>query len=93
MDGKRQVRIWCIGSDGTEYYAAHDEAEMREFYIGMVGKSQAEEDFAACFKEVPDSQLDESFIYYDDEERMRTTWRELISQKMVIPTQIATGYN
>jgi len=92
---KEDIRVWCIGPDGTEYYAAHSEAEMRQFYIEMVGKEQAEEDFAADFTEVPSSKLDEEFDELDESGKVigRTTWRKRIAVETRIPTQIASGYN
>lgn len=29
------VRVWQIGTDGTEYYAARSEEEMKAFYFVM----------------------------------------------------------
>lgn len=89
---EEETKIWCIGADRTEYYAAHSEEEMRQFYIGLVGKQQAEEDFEGCFEELAESELDAEFEMEEDGEKRKTTWRkELIGAH--IPCQISTGYN
>jgi hypothetical protein len=87
------VRVWCIGSTRTEYFAAYSEDEMRRCYIEMVGKEQAETDFAMDFIEVPESELDVPFDFdvNDVNKIMQTTWREL-TQVSRIPGQIRSDY-
>lgn len=86
------VRIWCIGGDGTEYYAAHSEEEMRQFYVWLVGKEDAERDMADHFSEVPQSAMDVEFDWDDDGKKIKTTWRKQV-EGAHIPCQISTGYN
>lgn len=87
------VRIWCIGPDGTEYFAAHSRKELIKMYIEMVGREQQEEDFAAHCEEVPQSCLDDEFDWTDEEGRkVKTTWRKQI-ECALIPGQISTSYN
>ena len=90
---KSNIRVWCIGPDGTEYYAAHSEEEMRDFYVGLVGKEEAERDLAEHFEEVPQAALDVEFQFDEDGNKIMTTWRKLIDSAITIPTQISTGYN
>lgn len=90
---KSKVRVWCIGSDRTEFFAAHSEEEMRQYYTRMVGKSQAEEDFAEYFTEVPEAVLDVEIELDDDGKKLMTTWRKQADSATIIPTQISTGYN
>jgi hypothetical protein len=93
VEDNRPVRVWCIGPDSTEYYAAHDEAELRKMYVEMVGEEQAAEDFAAYCVEVPQSAMDEPFDWTDEDgRRIKTTWRKQINDAYV-PCQISTGYN
>jgi hypothetical protein len=85
----KSVRVWQIGPDGTEYYSAHSEEEMKKYYRSL-GTDTCEEDLRDHFEEVTD--LDAEFEFDDDGERSRTTWRKL-AESMPIPTQISTGYN
>lgn len=82
-------RVWCIGSDRTEYFAARSEEEVRTLYIGMVGDEQATEDFEACFLEVTD--YDKEFDFDEDGTKIRTTWRKLLDD-VTTPTQVSSGY-
>ena len=94
MDDK--VRVWCIGSDGTEYFAAHSEEEMRQYYIDLMGtggRDQAEDDLLNYFDEVPEEELDVEFNFNNDGTLERTTWRKLVAEEIDVPTQISTGYN
>jgi hypothetical protein len=93
MAGDPRVRVWCIGSEKTEYYAAHSEEEMRQFYIEMVGKKHAEEDMAAWFQEVPESELDTEFDLGEEGNHVKTTWQKLIQLHETIPAQIKTAFN
>lgn len=86
------VRIWCIGGDMTEYYVAHSEEEMRQYYISLVGKKEAESDMADHFAEVPQSAMDVEFDWDDDGKKIKTTWRKQIENALA-PCQISTGYN
>jgi hypothetical protein len=93
VEDTRPVRVWCIGPDETEYYAAHDEAELRQMYVEMVGEEQTVEDFAAHYQEVPQSAMDVEFDWTDEDGvRGKTTWRKQINEAYV-PCQVSTGYN
>jgi hypothetical protein len=87
----KPVRVWQIGPDGTEYYAAHSEEEMKQWYRENVGDESAEGDLRDYFEEVTD--LDAEFDFNDDGEKTRTTWRKLAEDQAHLPTQISTGYN
>jgi hypothetical protein len=86
-----EMRVWCIGPDGTEYYCARSEEEMRAYYISLIGEAEAHEDLEEYFEEVPDSKMDEEFEYDLDGEKIRTTWRKLL-EGVKEPTQISSGY-
>ena len=86
----KPVRVWQIGPDGTEYYAAHSEEEMIAYYKSL-GTDTEEEDLRDYFEEVTD--LDTEFDFNDDGEKKRTTWRKLAEEQATLPTQISTGYN
>jgi len=86
-----KVRVWCIGAENTEYYAAYSEEEMRQFYIEMVGSKHAEEDFAACFEEVPVSELDVEFELVEQGKHVKTSWLKLIALHESIPALIRTS--
>jgi hypothetical protein len=86
-----QVRVWCIGAEKTEYYAAYSEDEMREFYSEMVGSKHAEADFAACFEEVPASELDVEFELVEQGKHVKTSWLKLIALHESFPALIKTG--
>lgn len=91
---KPPVRVWQIGPDGTEFFAAYDEAEIKRFYRQMFGskeKKQANQDLAHHFQEVTD--LDQKFEFNDDGEKKMTTWRQLAESAGKLPCQISTGYN
>lgn len=88
------IRVWQIGPDGTEYYAAHSEEEMKRFYRQLLGprdKAIADDDLSLYFEEVTD--LDEEFDFNDDGEKTKTTWRKLAESSGELPTQISTGYS
>lgn len=88
------IRVWCIGPDRTEYYAARSEAEMREYYTALVGKETASEDFADYFEEVTDEELDYEFDFQDEERgAIKTTWRKEAALYSELPVQIGTSYN
>jgi len=85
------IRVWQIGPDGTEYYAARSEKEMRAYYRHNSDPATCESDLREEFHEVTD--LDEQFEFNDDGEKKLTTWRELAESAGVLPCQISTGYN
>lgn len=85
------VRVWQIGPDGTEYYAAHSEEEMKAFYRGICGMEEhCEDDLRNHFDEVSD--IDAEFDFNEDGQTVRTTWRNLAEQSK-LPTQISSGYD
>jgi hypothetical protein len=89
---EKSVRVWQIGPDGTEYYAAHSEEEMKAYYRSICGTEEhCEEDLRDYFEEVTD--LDAEFNFNDDGLKTRTTWRKLAEDQSDLPTQISTGYN
>jgi hypothetical protein len=88
---KPRVRVWCIGAEKTEYYAAYSEENIRQFYIEMVGSKQAENDFAACFEEVPEQELNQSFELAGEGTHVKTTWLKLIGLHDSFPALIRTG--
>lgn len=93
LDDSRPVRVWCIGPDQTEYFAAHDEVELRQMYVDMVGEEQTNEDFSAHYEEVPQSAMDALLDWTDEEgRRIKITWRQIINEAYV-PCQVSTGYN
>jgi hypothetical protein len=87
------IKVWQIGPDGTEYYAARSEAEMREWYLKEAAVAEeAEEDLRDHFEEV--THLDAEITFNDDGEIRQTTWRKLAEEHAEhLPTQISTGYN
>lgn len=88
-----QVRVWQIGSDGTEFYAAHSEEEMKDFYRELVGtEDYCETDLRDHFEEVPAAAMDAEVEFNDDGKIIRTTWRKLAASAS-LPTQISSGYN
>ncbi len=84
------IMVWQIGPDGTEYYAARSEQEMRDWYKGL-SPDTAEEDLRDHFERVED--IDAEFDFNDDGEMKRTTWRKLAEECTELPCQISTGYN
>lgn len=90
---KKAVRVWQIGPDGTEYFAAHSEAEMRAYYRLNSDPDTCEEDLRTCFEEVSGLDLDREFYFDDDGEKTKTTWRKLAEECSHLPCQIGTGYN
>lgn len=89
----KAFRVWQIGPDGTEYFAAHSEEEMKEYYRTMLGpreKQLAEHDLKHHFEEVLD--LDTEFDFEDDGEKTRSTWRKIVETGAKLPCQISTGY-
>jgi hypothetical protein len=87
-----KMRVWCIGSDGTEFWAARSEEEMRECYIAEVGESQAKEDIEDGFDELSDERMDEEFDFNDNGKTVRTTFRKL-AEKAEPGSMLSTGYN
>jgi hypothetical protein len=84
------VRVWQIGPDGTEYYAAHSEEEIKAYYREICGSEEhCEEDLRDHFEEVDG--LDVEFDYNDDGKMIRTTWRKL-AEDSVLPAQLSSGY-
>jgi len=83
------IRVWQIGPDGTEYYAAHSEEEMKSYYRSL-GTPECEDDLRDHFEEVTD--LDAEFDFNDDGVMRRTTWRKL-AEESYLPCQLSTGYN
>jgi len=86
-----QVKVFQIGPDGTEYYAAHSEQEMRDWYAKTVGGPEAAEDLQSYFEEVTD--IDVEFNFSDEGKERRMTWRQLVLECDELPCQISTGYN
>lgn len=85
------IRVWQIGPDRTEYYAAHSEEEMRAYYRLNSDPATCESDLADEMQEVIN--LDEEFVFDDDGEKVKTTWRKLAESCGTLPCQISTGYN
>ena len=86
------MKVFCIGSDGTEYYAANSEEEMRRCYVETVGEEQAKEDIDSGFEEIPEENMDVEFDFNDDGKQINTTWRKL-AEGADPGAQISTGYN
>ena len=85
------IRIWQIGPDGTEYYAAHSEEEMKTYYREICGtEKHCEDDLRDHFEEV--TEIDREIEYSDEGIVKRTTWRK-VAENLTLPTQISTGYN
>jgi len=86
------IRVWQIGPDGTEYFAAHSEDEMKDYYRRTMGIGpETERDLTRHFEEVEN--LDEEFAFNDDGHLTNTTWRTLAESASSLPCQISTGYN
>lgn len=83
-----EIKVWQIGPDGTEYYAARSEQEMREWYAGI--SDTAEEDLRDYFEPVED--IDTEFDFNDEGEMKKTTWRKLAEESSELPNQLASGY-
>ena len=83
------VRVFVIGSDGTEVYAAHSVEEMAGWYRKLMG-TDAEEDLNNYFQELTD--IDSEFDFDDDGEKTKTSWRKL-AEGRDLPCQLSTGYN
>ena len=88
----RKIRVWCIGGDGTEYYAAHSLEELGQFYLGLVGWQQLLEDVSSGFRELSNTELDAKFDFDEDGVVRRTSFRKL-AKEAKLPNQISTGYN
>jgi hypothetical protein len=87
----KPVKVWQIGPDGTEYYAAHSEEEMKKYYREICGSEEhCEEDLREHFEEI--TNLDAEFDFNDEGEKKRMTWRKL-AEDQELPCQISTGYN
>lgn len=91
---EQQIHVYLIGSDGTEYYAASSEQQMRDWYAKTVGDDSVEEDLREHFEEV--TEIDAKFPFNDDGEMRETSWRELAQEMRQAghwPCQLSTGYN
>lgn len=84
------IRVFVIGSDGTEVYAAHSVEEMAEWYRKLMGKD-AEEDLGDYFQELTD--IDSEFDFDDDGTKVKTSWRKLAAERHDLPCQLSTAYN
>ena len=85
-------KVWCIGPDETEYYAARSETEMKEYYISLVGEQQAKDDFEDHFELVPESKMDAEFDFHPENgDVTQTTWRKLL-RDAILPSQVSSGY-
>ena len=85
------IRVWQIGPDGTEFYAARSEEEMLAYYRLNSDPATCESDLRDHFEEV--TNLDEEMQFDDDGEKKLTTWRKLAESATEFPCQISTGYN
>jgi hypothetical protein len=90
----KPVRVWQIGPDGTEYYAAFSEEEMKKYYRELCDtEDHCEDDLRDEFEEVTGAGLDIEFNFNDDGQVEKTTWRKLAeSFREHLPCQISTGY-
>jgi hypothetical protein len=86
MTEAKAVRVWQIGPDGTEYYAARSEEEMKAYYRLNSDPETCESDLAEEMQEVLD--LDNEFPFDDDGEKVMTTWRKLTESCKTLPCQI-----
>jgi len=87
---KKGLRVWVIGSDGTEVYAAHSEEEMKQYYREMCGTEEyCEEDLRDNFTEI--TNLDAEFEFNDDGNTITTTWKKL-AEESHLPCQLSTAY-
>ena len=82
------VKVFQIGPDGTEYYAARSEEEMREWYKTI--SDTAEEDLRDYFEEVTD--IDTKFQFNDDGEVRSVSWRDLAMECAELPCQLSSSY-
>jgi hypothetical protein len=87
----KTIRVWQIGPDGTEYYAAHSQEEMKAYYRQNYALDTCEGDLRDYFEEVQN--IDAEFDFNDDGEKRRTSWRKLAEECASLPCQISTGYN
>jgi len=83
------IKVWQIGPDGTEYYAARSEQEMRDWYR-LHSPDTADEDLSQHFEEVED--IDSKFEFNDDGEIRKVSWRELAEECAELPNQLSSGY-
>jgi hypothetical protein len=75
-EGSVETHVFQIGPDGTEYFAANPEEEVKAFYREIYGSEEhCEEDLREHFEEV--TGIDLEFDFNDDGEMKRTTWRKL----------------
>ncbi len=86
------IKVFVVGPDNTEIFAAHSESELRSWYINLVGKEQMEEDFEEGFYEIEDIDSEVEFFDEDLGEKVNSTWRRL-AEDAILPTQISSGYN
>lgn len=85
-----RIRVWCIGSDGTEMFAAYSKAEVRKYYRSL-GTPECEDELKNYFSELSD--IDRRFRFKDGNGKtVVTTWRE-IAAECDLPAQVGTSYN
>ena len=85
-----EIHVWQIGPDGTEYYAARSEEEMKDWYRKNSDPEICEDDLRDDFEEV--TNLDQEFDFTADGITRKITWRKLVEDLTELPTQISTGY-
>ena len=73
----KTIKVFVIGSDGTEVYAAHSVEEMAASYRELMGQD-AEDDLDNYFRELTD--IDSEFDFDDDGEKKKATWRRLAEE-------------
>ena len=87
----REIRVFCIGIDGTEIFAGSSEAAVRRYYEGQIGKEAAAEDFKNDFSELSNAEIMKPRT--DSETGKRFTYYKLAESATEWPTQICSGYN
>ena len=93
MNITAKIRVWCIGGDGTEYYAAHSLEELGQFYLDLVGWQQLLEDVSSGFRELSKAQLDAKFDFSEEDGTVRRTSFRKLAKDAKLPNQLSTGYN
>jgi hypothetical protein len=53
----REIRVFCIGIDGTEIFAGPNEAAVRRYYKEQIGKEDAAEDLKNDFSELSNAEI------------------------------------
>ena len=89
---ERNLKVWSIGEE-SELFAGRSKAEVRKFYIEMVGKEEAMEAFQSEFTE---HSLDEARTFDLDGVKKTMTLAELLRDvhaETKMPNQISTSYN